>query len=359
MNLALLSSRLSERNEPAYRLAQVKRAYFVDLKESWDEISTLSKDLRSYLSESVPFCPMKVVRVQESNDGRTVKTLLECADGKKIEAVLMRHDDDRNTVCVSSQVGCAMACTFCATGTMGLKRNLTAEEIYEQVLHYARWLKPRGARVTNVVLMGMGEPFHNYDEMMKALRTLNDPEGFNLGARHMSISTCGVVPGILRLADEEFQVNLAISLHSAIDERRTGIMPVNRAYPLKKLMDAVHMYMEKTNRKVFFEYLLLDGINDREEDAQALKKLFGKDLRLVHLNLIKYHDTEAFTGTARADRMEFLERLHELGIPATHRITFGEDIDAACGQLAVNEDKGELLQGKKAIRENKAAKQKV
>ncbi len=356
MNLPHLQAFLANNNQPAFRFKQAKRAFYVELLNDWDELSTFPKPLRDQLKAEIPFNEFTVVNVQTSTQGDTVKSLLACRDGKKIEAVLMRHDDDRNTVCVSSQVGCAMACSFCATGTMGLKRNLTSDEIVEQVLHYARWLKPQNQRVTNVVLMGMGEPFHNYDEVIRALRTLNDPEGFNLGARHMSVSTCGIVPGILKLADEPMQVNLAISLHSAIDAQRSKIMPVNNPYPIKKLMDAVHLYMEKTNRKVMFEYLLLDGINDRDEDVRALQALFEDDYRLVHINLIKYHDTQAFQGTPRKDRLDFLNKLHRAGIPATHRITFGEDIDAACGQLAVNESEGKLATGQAAMTINKQAK---
>lgn len=349
MNLLLLQKQLQERREPAFRLKQIKQAFYVDLLEDWDAVSTLSKPLRSFLQEQHPWNELTLIHVQESTQGDTVKALFSCHDGKKIETVLMRHEDERNTVCVSSQVGCAMACSFCATGTMGLTRNLTSSEIVEQVIFFARWLKKKGERVSNVVLMGMGEPFHNYDAVMEALHILNDQEGFCLGARHMSISTCGIVPGILKLAEADLQVNLAISLHSALDAQRSRIMPVNKAYPLEKLMAAVRTYMQKTNRKVFFEYLLLQGINDREEDAQALARLLGPDYRLVHLNLIKYHDTQAFQGTAKSQRLQFLDRLHELKIPATHRITFGEDIDAACGQLAVKEAAGGVLQGKQAV----------
>lgn len=353
MNLVRLQALLDERKQPKYRFNQVKRAFYGEHRRSWDEVSTLPKDLRAALAAEVPWDALSLVRRQEADSGETVKTLLACEDGKKIETVLMRHEDERNTVCVSSQVGCAMACTFCATGTMGLTRNLTRDEIVEQVMFYVRELVEKGDHVTNVVLMGMGEPFHNYDNVLSALRLINEPEGLNIGARHLSISTCGIVPGILRLADEQFQVNLAISLHSAIDEVRSKIMPVNRAYPLTKLMDAIRTYMEKTNRKVMFEYLLLSGVNDRPEDARALKKLFGDNVRLVHVNLIKYHNTQAFEGTPKDRRREFLQELHELGIPATHRITFGEDIDAACGQLAVKEASGATLQGQAAIAANK------
>lgn len=353
MHFDQVAAFLAEQKQPAYRLAQVKRAFFVELRENWEELSVFAKPLREGAAARIPWNALAPLRVQESKDGDTVKTLFKCEDGKIIEAVLMCHQDERNTVCVSSQAGCAMACTFCATGTMGLKRNLTSNEIVEQVIHYARYLKPRGEVVTNVVLMGMGEPLQNYDNVMQALKTLNDKDGFNFGARRMSISTCGVVPGILRLADEPMQVNLAISLHAGTDEVRSKIMPVNKAYPLEKLMQAVRTYMEKTNRKVMFEYLLLKGINDRPQDAEAVAKLLGSDVRLVHVNVIKYHDTLSFQGTERSQRVDFVDQLRALGIPATHRVTFGEDIDAACGQLAVNEVGEVVAQGVQAIKLNK------
>ena len=352
MNAELLRNVLHERKEPAYRLKQAKQAYFVGLAEGWDQVTVFGKELRDACSAAVPWSEVTPVTVQESKESETVKTLFNCFDDKKIESVLMRHEDERNTVCVSSQVGCAMGCAFCATGTMKFSRNLKAGEMIDQVMHYVRWLHARGKgeRVSNVVMMGMGEPFHNYDNVLSMLHTLNDADGLNIGARRMSISTCGIVPGILRLADEGFQVNLAISLHSGLDEVRSKIMPVNKVYPLPKLMEAVRTYMEKTNRKVMFEYLLLKGINDRPQDAIALARLFGNDKRLVHVNLIKYHQTEAFQPTNRESRLEFLDRLQDLGIPATHRITFGEDIDAACGQLAVKEAQGKVMQGITAVR---------
>ena len=349
MNFETVTQFFAEEKLPKYRLAQAKRAYYIELLKSWEEVSVFPKELRQKCAEHISWDVLTPITTQTSPASETTKTLFACHDDKKIEAVLMCHEDERNTVCLSSQIGCPMACSFCATGTMGLKRNLTAEEMVEQVIYYARLLQVKKDRVSNVVFMGMGEPFHNYDAVMETVRTLNDHAGFNLGARHISISTCGIVPGILRLADEPFQVNLAISLHSAIDQVRSSIMPVNKAYPLAKLMAAVRTYMQKTNRKVMFEYLLLRGINDREEDAIALAQMLGPDYRLAHVNLIKYHETEAFQGTDRHDRIEFLDRLHALGVPATHRITFGEDIDAACGQLAVREEQGVVRQGRAAV----------
>lgn len=356
MDIKVLKTFLAERGEPAYRLAQAKRAFFVDLGADWDSVTVYSKPLREACREQIEWNVLKEVRTVVSEKGDTVKTLFECRDGSKIEAVLMRHEDGRNTVCASSQVGCAMACAFCATGTMGLKRNLSIPEIVEQVVHFSRWLKPQNDYVSGLVMMGMGEPFHNYDNVIAALRQLNDKDGLNLGARHMSISTCGIVPGILKLADEPLQVNLAISIHAGTNEVRDTFMPVNKVYPLEKLMAAVHTYMEKTNRKVMFEYLLLDGINDRKSDANALARLLAHDHRLSHVNVIKYHPTEAFEPSPRENRVAFVEWLEERGISATHRVTFGEDIDAACGQLAVQEAEGLVKQGLEAIRAKRESK---
>lgn len=361
MDVSALSQLLAERKEPAFRLKQAKQAYFVDLLEGWAGLTTYSKGLREACEATVPWESLKEVKTIVAPHGDTVKTLFACHDNQKIEAVLMRHEDGRNTVCVSSQVGCPMACAFCATGTMGLTRNLSAAEIYEQVIYFARWLKKegKGERVTNLVLMGMGEPFHNYDNVMSALRTLNDKDGLNLGARHMSISTCGIVPAILKLADEDLQVNLAISIHAGTDAVRNKFMPVNTPYPLEKLMKAVREYMTKTNRKVMFEYLLLKGINDSYEEANALADILGPDYRLVHVNVIKFHPTESFDATDKTHRIEFVRWLHERGVPATHRVTFGEDIDAACGQLAVEESNGVTHQGLEATRINRMKKQTI
>jgi 23S rRNA (adenine2503-C2)-methyltransferase len=302
------------------------------LISSWDQATALPPELRKALVERVPLTSLEVVTEAESSRGDTRKAAFRLPDGNLIEAVLMRHDGLRRTVCVSSQAGCPMRCTFCATGTMGLKRNLTADEIVDQVMHFERLLNVAGERVTNVVLMGMGEPMHNYDAVMTALRELNDPKGLAIGSRHLSISTCGIVPGILKMADEPLQVNLAISLHAPNDELRTSIMPVNNAYPLAKLLAAVDTYIAKTNRKVMFEYLLIDGVNDTPEVAEQLAQIMRRPL--YHVNLIKYHDTGAFKSSPREQRSTFMDMLIKRGVSVTHRISFGEDIDAACGQLA-------------------------
>ena len=323
--------------EPNFRLSQAKKAVYGQLISSWDEATTFPYELRTKLMTAVPMSSLEVVREVASTRGDTTKVAFKLADGNVIETVLMQHYGERNTVCVSSQAGCPMKCSFCATGTMGLKRNLTTEEIVDQVLHFGRMLKGRGERVTNMVFMGMGEPMHNYDNVMAACRILNDQKGFSLGARHISISTCGIVAGINRMADEDLQVNLAISLHAPNDEMRTRMMPVNRAYPLAKLMASVEAYIQKTKRKVMFEYLLIKGWNDSLETADELATLMTYPL--YHVNLIKYHTTDVpgegvLETSPREQRSAFMDRLMKKGVSVTHRITFGEDIDAACGQLA-------------------------
>jgi 23S rRNA (adenine2503-C2)-methyltransferase len=348
--------------EPKFRLSQVRDAKFRSLVSSWSLATALPPELRERLDHQAPISCLTLAAESVSSKGDTVKCAFKCIDGQPIETVLMRHEMERNTVCVSSQAGCPMACAFCATGTMGLKRNLTSQEIVDQVLHFARKLKAEGDNVTNVVLMGMGEPFHNYDEVLKALRILNDPKGLAFGVRRMSISTCGIVPGILKLADEPLRVNLAISLHAPNDALRSDLMPVNKAYPLAKLFSAIKTYIGRTNRKIMFEYLLIEGVNDTPEIAAELADLLcrenpdgsGEPTPLYHVNLIKYHATEVLGSAAErfglsvdpktgrgtfpsspvARRKAFQQVLYDRGISVTHRITFGEDIDAACGQLA-------------------------
>jgi len=344
MNLKDLQLNLQRRNEPVYRLAQAKRAFYSELLAGWDALTTFPGQLKDGLASDIPWDALQTVKLVESARGDTAKALFACADGAAVEAVLMRHETGRNTVCVSSQAGCAMGCAFCATGAMGLRRNLTADEIAEQVIYFARQLKARQVHVTNVVFMGMGEPFNNYGEVMAAVRLLNDPEGFNLGARHMTVSTCGIPPGIRKLADEKLQVNLAISLHAASDGLRDSLMPVNRAFPLAELMAAVDEYTARTNRKVLFEYLLIAGVNDSDQAAEDLARLLEHNPRLFQVNLIKYHQTGKFAPSPPDRRERFMQILRDRGIPVTFRVSFGEDIDAACGQLALKSTNGQEAQ---------------
>lgn len=341
MDIIKLGKFLKEKEHKDYRLKQIKKAVFCDLVNNWDEATTLSKELREEIKKEFPISSLEMVKTVESKNKDSIKAILKLKDGNIIESVLMRHlnakeDSDkagRNTVCVSSQAGCAMNCGFCATGKMGLKRNLTGEEITDQVLFFARLLKKENQAVNNVVFMGMGEPFLNYDNTIEAIRNLNDKDGFNIGIRHISVSTCGIAPAIEKFAGENMQCNLAISLHASDDEARAKLMPINETYPLAELMKAVDDYVKKTNRKVMFEYLLIDGVNDRLEDADNLARLMKNSL--YHINLIKYHDTGSeLKPSTQSKRTQFFDRLKKFGVSVTFRVSFGEDILAACGQLA-------------------------
>ncbi len=316
--------------EPKYRLVQVNQAIFSDLAESWDEVTALPKKLRETLQAE---CPLEInAELSLSDDKDTAKALIRLADGKFIETVLMRHEDGRNTVCVSCMVGCPMKCAFCATGEMGLLRKLTADEIITQVLFFSRFLKKENARVGSVVFMGMGEPFLNYDNVMQAVRILNNPECFGIGARHISISTCGIFDGIRKLTTEDIAVNLAISLHAPNDEVRRKIMPVAEGYTIAELLTVIDEYIAKTRRKVMFEYLLIDGVNDTDEMARELATILKHKLCVV--NLIQYNDTGAFVASSHNRMNRFKEILEKAKIEVTMRYRFGRDIKGACGQLA-------------------------
>jgi 23S rRNA (adenine2503-C2)-methyltransferase len=287
MNLTQLEKVLEK--EPAYRLKQVKKALFQDLINGWKEATNLPLNLREELSQK---CSLSIKgELFISKDKRTTKVLITLEDDLKVESVLMKHKE-RNTICVSSQVGCALGCLFCATGKMGFKRNLETSEIVEQVLFFAQYLKKSRERVTNVVFMGMGEPFLNYENIISAIKILNDKEGFNLGARKFSISTVGIIEGIEKLAKEKLEVNLAISLHSPNNKLRSKLIPVNKKYPIEKILKSVDDYIKRTNRKVMFEYLMIKGLNDSDESAKELTKLMKKNLYLV--NLISYNPTGDF-----------------------------------------------------------------
>lgn len=317
--------------EPSFRLNQAKKAVFQDLIGNWQQVSVLPLALRQRLAAE---CSLEIrAETFVSDNKETVKALIALNDGLKIETVLMRHKD-RNTICVSSMVGCPLACEFCATGKMGFKRNLTADEIVEQVLFFNRYLKKEKQKVNSVVFMGMGEPFLNYDNVLGAIRVLNGREYFSIGARHISISTVGVVEGIRKLTEESLQVNLAISLHAPNDGLRTKIMPVNKKYPLEQLLAAVKQYLAKTKRKVMFEYIMIKGVNDAPELARELIRLLlvlPKSWFMV--NLISYNPTGIFKP-ASGDRIkEFRQILETHGIETTQRYRFGRGIKAACGQL--------------------------
>lgn len=317
-----------------YRLSQLYHAAAKELRESVDEITPFPKELRTAMSaRGVRLSCVEPVTIQRSRDGNTSKGLFRLADGKEVEAVLMEHRGDRTTICISSQAGCAFACTFCSTGQAGFARNLSAVEIFDQARFFAHEARERGKHVTNVVFMGMGEPFHNYEAVMGAVALLNDPHGFGLGQRHITISTVGLVDKIDAFSKEGVQVNLAISLHAPNDALRASIMPVNRRYPIAELMAACERYVERTHRKVFFEYVMLDGVNDTNACARQLAGLMRG--HLYHVNLIPYNATPDadFAGTPDARIWEFAEILDEAGVPVTVRHNMGRDIAAACGQL--------------------------
>jgi len=322
MNLSLIEKKLEK--EKPYRIKQVRKIIFHDLIEDWKEATVLPLKLREELSG----LPLNI-RHELFEEGNTVKALIELEDGLKIESVLMKHNDDRFTVCVSSQVGCPLACAFCATGTMGLQRNLEPFEIALQVLLFSRYLKNK--KITNVVFMGMGEPFLNYDNVLEAVRILNSPEYFNIGSRKISISTSGIIEGIERFSEEDLQVNLSISLHAPNDALRSKLMPVNKKYPLAKVLKAVDDYILKTNRKVMFEYLMIKGENDSIECARELAHLMKKPLYMV--NLIVYNPTGKFVPSDSHTIKKFKEYLEHEGVFTTQRYEFGRGINAACGQL--------------------------
>lgn len=318
------------KQEPRFRLKQVNTAVFSDLAENWNDVAALPKALREKLQKE---CPLDInSELSVSDEENSMKALIKLPDGNLIETVLMRHGDGRNTVCVSCMVGCPMKCAFCATGEMGLFRKLTTDEILEQVLFFARLLKKENARVSGIVFMGMGEPFLNYHNVMGAVKTMQSPDGFGIGARHISISTCGIFEGIKKLADESLPLNLAISLHASDDEVRKRIMPVAQGYAIKDLLAVVDEYIFKTNRKVMFEYLMIGGVNDSDEQAEELGKLM--EGRLCMVNLIQYNDTGKFTASSHNRMLRFKEILEKYGVQTTVRFRFARDIKGACGQLA-------------------------
>ena len=354
-------------NEPVYRAKQIWQGLYRHLYNSPEQFTNLPNLLREKLAREFTFTPFSVMTFLDSSDKSTRKTLFQLPDGNLIEAVLMRYGDPadehrdpftakhamnakeksksgdlgglrgsktRRTLCISTQAGCAMGCVFCATGQMGFKRNLSSGEIVAQVMYYAQILKEQNETVSNIVFMGMGEPFHNYENVMQAIDRLNDTDGYKFGARRMTISTVGLVPQIKRFADEQRQVNLAISLHAADDDERLAIMPVNKRYKIGDVIEACKYYIEKTHRRVTFEWALINGVNDSPEIAASLAaRLKGL---LCHVNAIPLNPTQGYDGEAtdRGRAQTFKESLERSGIPCTIRMRRGIDIAAGCGQLA-------------------------
>ncbi len=337
-----LKELLAAWGEPAYRANQIETWLYQRHAADAAQMSNLPKSLRQRLAEETYLDPLTPLVSLDSVDGYTRKSLFALPDGRQIEAVLMRYER-RQTLCISTQAGCAMACPFCATGQMGFMRNLSAGEIVAQVLYFARQLGQAGQHVTNIVFMGMGEPLANYAETWKAIRRLNDPAGFNLGARHMTLSTVGLAPAIRRMSKEPEQVGLAVSLHAPTDALRDTIVPVNQRYPLAMLMQAVRDYLAATRRRVTFEYALMDGLNDSQAQADQLAELL--DNLLCHVNLIPLNPTpnSPWSGSPDERVYAFRDRLEAAGIPTTVRVRRGIDIAAGCGQLYNAHSQGQLL----------------
>ncbi|MCJ0951593.1 23S rRNA (adenine(2503)-C(2))-methyltransferase RlmN [Mammaliicoccus sciuri] len=339
LQLGELEDWLINQSEPKFRAKQIFDWLYVKRVDAFSEMTNLSKELREKLVQSFEITTLEVAVKQESKDG-TIKFLFELQDGYTIETVLMRHEYG-NSVCVTTQVGCRIGCTFCASSIGGLKRNLEAGEIVAQVLTVQKALDATDERVSQVVIMGIGEPFENYDEMMGFLKIINHDRGLNIGARHITVSTSGIVPKIYDFADESLQINFALSLHAADNETRSRLMPINRAYDLDKLMEAIEYYVNKTNRRITFEYGLFGGVNDQVHHAKALAQLI-KHLN-CHVNLIPVNHVPErdYVKTSKEDIFKFEKELKRNGINATIRRNQGADIDAACGQLRAKERKEE------------------
>ena len=335
LTLPEIELKMSEMGEAKFRAAQIWEGLYRQFWRSTDEFTTLPTFLRKKISEEYQlFTHLKPIKVLQSNDLETTKTLFQLPDGQAIEAVLMLYEK-RRTLCISTQAGCAMGCVFCATGQMGFRRHLSSGEIIEQILYYARLLAERGETVTNVVIMGMGEPFHNYEATIEAIDRLNHPQGFNFGERRFTISTVGLVPAIRRFTAEKRQINLAVSLHAADDHLRSSMLPINRRYPLDELFDACREYVNITRRRISFEWALIQGVNDTPEQVEALAgRLKGL---LCHVNVIPLNPTQQYKGlaTTRLRALEFQSELEQRGIPCTIRLRRGIDIQAGCGQLAI------------------------
>ena len=328
MTLPEISAALKELNQPAFRAKQLF-SWLHRGVGSYDEMTNLPQSLRSALAERYPIYAPQVVRRQESQRDGTIKYLWKLSDGNCVETVLMRYHYG-NTVCISTEVGCRMGCAFCASTLGGLVRPLEPQEMLEQVMFTQL---DSGLPISHIVLMGIGEPLDNFDNVMRFLELVNDPQGMNISMRHISLSTCGLVPKIRQLAEKKLQLTLSVSLHAPSDAVRDTIMPVNKAYPTEELLAACRDYYAITGRRISFEYAMIDGVNDREADARLLlKRLKGLP---AHMNLIPLNHVEEspLKPSSRKAVQRFQQILEEGGVPATVRRTLGGDIDASCGQL--------------------------
>jgi 23S rRNA (adenine2503-C2)-methyltransferase len=332
-NREQLNTLLESWGEPAFRSRQLWKGMYKNLWAAPDDFSNLSKTLRQKLNTFFRFSSLETLDQVHSSDQETVKSLFKLTDGHYIETILM-HYRKRNSLCISSQAGCALRCTFCATGKLGFKRNLSRGEIIEQVIQHARIAQSQGQQLTNIVVMGMGEPFLNYDAVLDAITILNDPDGFGFGERRFTISTAGIVPGIERFTAERRQVNLAVSLHAANDNLRSTMMPINQKYPLSLLIKSCKDYTHTTKRRITFEWALIRGVNDQHQHAEELIKLIAG--MLCHVNLIPLNpiDSDELQGSAQQQVNTFKNWLQDAGIPCSIRLGRGIDINAGCGQLA-------------------------
>ena len=327
-NLEELKKELQSMDEKTFRAEQIFKWLYQEKVRSFDEMTNLSLDLRNKLKQNYTICNYNILKKQESKDG-TIKYLFDVLDGNAIETVLMSYHHGYS-ICVSSQIGCKMGCKFCASTGINFIRSLTSGEIVEQIIAVEQ---DQNIRISNVVFMGIGEPLDNYDNVVNAIHIINNPKGLNIGARHISVSTSGLVPKIYQLADENIQCTLSISLHAINNEKRSGMMPVNNAYPIEELIQACKDYIAKTNRRISFEYALAKDSNDNLDDAKELVKLLKG--MLCHVNLIPINKIEngQYSKSTNENIMKFRDYLNDHGIVATIRRELGSDIDAACGQL--------------------------
>lgn len=339
MDIKEINEFLKSSNLPDYRLKQIIKAVYQDGVSNFSEITTISKDLREKMDQEIKILSFEAENVLVSRDKKSFKALLKLAGGNYIETVLLSPISNHWSACVSSQAGCALGCKFCATGNSGLKRNLTSEEITDQVLFWKQYIKKNNLSGSfhSIVFMGMGEPFMNYEEVKKSIKSLMDSELFNFGARHISVSTAGLPKGIKQLAKDFPQVNLAISLVSANNRKRSELMPINRTYKLEEIKKALDYYFDTTNRKVFLEYIMLEDVNDKRNDADNLIKFINSNSKpnLLHVNLIRYNAATSGLKPSKDETVKwFKEYLAKNKISATVRKSLGEEIKAACGQLA-------------------------
>ncbi|NBI29609.1 23S rRNA (adenine(2503)-C(2))-methyltransferase RlmN [Chengkuizengella marina] len=326
-----LQSWVKENKQPTFRAEQIYDWLYVKRVNSFEEMSNIPKQLRVKLEADFNFVTLNEITRFESKDG-TIKFLFELQDKNAIETVIMKHDYG-NSICVTTQVGCRVGCTFCASTLGGLKRDLTAGEIIAQVVQAQQRLDNSNERISSIVIMGIGEPFENYDHMMKFLKTMVHKQGLNIGQRHITVSTSGIVPNIYKFADEKTQINLAISIHAPNDALRSSLMPVNRRFPLRDLLKACKYYIQTTGRRITFEYALIGGKNDRPEHAEELADVLQGMLCHVNLIPVNHVPERGYIRTPKKDIFEFKKILEHKKVNVTIRREQGHDIEAACGQL--------------------------